>query len=145
MASTSTIKRTDSIADNIPSALKQSQYYMKRCFARYMEKGTRIWKFEELRNELEKVIDDKSEIDEVLDGSLGTMFSSVQEAVVTPPHVTFSVRPTPGYWEFVKVNSLDLSDVKQISSSDYLKLKEMITDEKWYIYVNVTYIVGSWF
>ncbi|XVF71019.1 hypothetical protein PTKIN_Ptkin12aG0000800 [Pterospermum kingtungense] len=129
MASASTIKRTDSIADNIPSALKQSQ--MKRCFARYMEKGTRIWKIQELKNELEKVIDDKSEIDQVLDGYLGTMFSSVQEAVVTPPHVTFAVRPTPGYWEFVKVNSLDLSDVKQISSTDYLKLKEILTDENW--------------
>ncbi|XWS75307.1 hypothetical protein CRYUN_Cryun01aG0075300 [Craigia yunnanensis] len=131
MASTSTMKRTDSITDNIPNALKQSQYYMKRCFARYMEKGRRILKIQELRDELEKVIDDKSERDHVLEGYLGTMFSSVQEAVVIPPHVTFAARPTPGYWEFVKVNSLDLSDVKQISPADYLKLKEMIVDENW--------------
>ncbi|XWS30615.1 hypothetical protein CRYUN_Cryun23aG0001100 [Craigia yunnanensis] len=131
MASTSTMKRTDSIADNMPNALKQSQYYMRRCFARYMEKGKRIFKIQELRDELEKVIDDKSERDQVLEGSLGSMFSSVQEVVVIPPHVTFAARPTPGYWEFIKVNSLDLSDVKQISSSDYLKLKEMITEENW--------------
>ena len=72
------MKRTDSIADNIPNALKQSQYYMKRCFAMYMEKGRRILKIQELRDELEKVIDDKSERDQVLEGYLGAMFSSVQ-------------------------------------------------------------------
>ncbi|XVE72025.1 hypothetical protein DITRI_Ditri11bG0005600 [Diplodiscus trichospermus] len=131
MASASSMKRPDSIADNMPNALKQSQYYMKKCFARYIEKGKRILKIQELRDQMEKVIDDKSERDKVMDGYLGSMFSSVQEAVVTPPHVTFAVRPTPGYWEFVKVNSVDLSDVKPISSTDYLKLKEMIADEKW--------------
>ncbi|EOY03109.1 PREDICTED: sucrose synthase 5 [Theobroma cacao] len=131
MASTSTLKRTDSIADNMPNALKQSQYYMKRCFGTYIEKGARIMKLKELRDEMEKVIDDKSERDQVLEGFLGSMFSAVQEAVVIPPHVTFAVRPTPGYWEFVKVNSLDLSDVKQVTSTDYLKLKEMITDASW--------------
>ncbi|KAK6266996.1 hypothetical protein QUC31_017833 [Theobroma cacao] len=131
MASTSTLKRTDSIADNMPNALKQSQYYMKRCFGTYIEKGARIMKLKELRDEMEKVIDDKSERDQVLEGFLGSMFSAVQEAVVIPPHVTFAERPTPGYWEFVKVNSLDLSDVKQVTSTDYLKLKEMITDASW--------------
>ncbi|KAE8713355.1 Sucrose synthase 5 [Hibiscus syriacus] len=131
MASTSTMQRGDSIADNIPNALKQSHYYMKRCFAKYMEKGGRILKVQELRDELDKVIDDKSERDRIFGGSLGAMFSSAQEAVVVPPYVTFAVRPTPGYWEFVKVNAFDISDVKQISSADYLKLKETIADENW--------------
>ncbi|OMO59820.1 Sucrose synthase [Corchorus capsularis] len=131
MESTPSMKRADSIADNMPNALKQSQYYMKRCFARYIEKGRKIMKVQEIRNELEKVIDDKSERDQILQGFLGSMFSSVQEAVVVPPHVSFALRPTPGYWEFVKVNSLDLSDVKPITSTDYLKLKELVTDEIW--------------
>ncbi|PPR83051.1 hypothetical protein GOBAR_AA37663 [Gossypium barbadense] len=122
MTSTSTGKLSDSIADNIRNALKQSQSYMKRCFSKYMEKGKRILKAHELRDEFEKVMDDKNE-------TLGTMFSSAQEAVVTPPYVTFAVRPTPGCWEFVKVNSVDLSDVKQISSAEYLKLKETTADE----------------
>ncbi|MBA0847692.1 hypothetical protein Goshw_021511 [Gossypium schwendimanii] len=124
MTSTSTGQLSDSIADNIRNALKQSQSYMKRCFSKYMEKGKRVLKAHELRDEFEKVMDDKNE-------TLGTMFSSAQEAVVTPPYVTFAVRPTPGCWEFVKVNSVDLSDVKQISSAEYLKLKETIADENW--------------
>ncbi|MBA0703863.1 hypothetical protein Golax_016157 [Gossypium laxum] len=107
---------------------------MKRCFSKYMEKGKRVLKAHELRDEFEKVMDDKNE-------TLGTMFSSAQEAVVTPPYVTFAVRPTPGCWEFVKVNSVDLSDVKQISSAEYLKLKETIADENWY--VNLCYGIVS--
>jgi sucrose synthase len=54
----------------------------------------------------------------------------MQEAAVVPPYVAFAVRPNPGFWEFVKVNSEDLS-VEGISASEYLKFKEMIFDEKW--------------
>jgi sucrose synthase len=57
----------------------------------------------------------------------------LQEAVVIPPHVAFSIRPNPGFWEFVKVSSDDLS-VEAITPRDYLKYKEMITDEKWYVF-----------
>jgi len=37
MASTSSsaLKRSDSIADSMPDALKQSRFHMKKCFARY--------------------------------------------------------------------------------------------------------------
>lgn len=38
MASTapnSALKRSDSITDSMPEALKQSRFHMKRCFARY--------------------------------------------------------------------------------------------------------------
>lgn len=37
MASTSSLglKRSDSIADTMPDALKQSRFHMKKCFARY--------------------------------------------------------------------------------------------------------------
>lgn len=54
----------------------------------------------------------------------------LQEAAVVPPYVAFSVRPNPGFWEFVKVNANDLS-VEGISVTDYLKYKETIVDEKW--------------
>jgi sucrose synthase len=59
----------------------------------------------------------------------------LQEAVVIPPHVAFAIRPNPGFWEFVKVSSDDLS-VEAITPADYLKCKEMITDEKWYAFLS---------
>jgi len=42
----------------------------------------------------------------------------------------FAVRPHPGIWEHVKVNSDDLA-VEGITASEYLKFKETIYDEKW--------------
>ena len=159
MASAPALKRTNSIADNMPDALKQSRYHMKRCFAKYLEKGRRIMKLHHLMEEMEQVIDDKSERNQVLEGILGFIFSSMQvslyfycvcntrhyclwilimciwnfqEAVVDPPYVAFGIRPNPGVWEFVRVCSEDLS-VEPISSTDYLKFKERVYDEKWLV------------
>lgn len=56
---------------------------------------------------------------------------NIQEAVVIPPYVIFSIRSNPGFWEYVKVNSEDLS-VEGVTAADYLKSKEMIYDENWY-------------
>jgi len=56
----------------------------------------------------------------------------LQEAAVDPPYVAFAVRPNPGVWEFVRVSSEDLS-VEPISSTDYLKFKESVYDEEWYV------------
>ena len=56
----------------------------------------------------------------------------LQEAIVVPPHVAFAVRQNPGFWEFVKVSADDLS-VEGITTTDFLKFKEMVYDEKWYV------------
>ncbi|KAG4966513.1 hypothetical protein JHK84_041093 [Glycine max] len=130
MASAPALKRTDSVVDNMPDALRQSRYHMKRCFAKYLGKGRRIMKLHHLMEEMELVIDDKSERSQVLEGILGFILSSTQEAVVDPPYVAFAIRPYPGVWEFVKVSSEDLS-VEAITPTDYLKFKERVHDEKW--------------
>ncbi|KAG5247254.1 sucrose synthase [Salix suchowensis] len=126
-----TLKRSDSIADNMPEAFKQSRYHMKRCFAKFIEKGRRTMKLQHLLDEMENVIDDQAQRTRVLEGLLGTFgFLFRFEAAVNPPHVAFSIRPSPGFWEFVKVNSADLS-VEGITATDYLKFKEMIYDDNW--------------
>ncbi|KAJ6752712.1 SUCROSE SYNTHASE 5 [Salix koriyanagi] len=125
-----TLKRSDSIADNMPEAFKQSRYHMKKCFAKYIEKGRRTMKLHQLLDEMENVIDDQVERTRVLEGLLGDIWFSIQEAVVNPPYVAFSIRPSPGFWEYVKVNSANLS-VEGITAADYLKFKEMIYDENW--------------
>ncbi|KAF2290524.1 hypothetical protein GH714_014252 [Hevea brasiliensis] len=130
MASGPTLKRSDSMADNMPEALKQSRYHMKKCFAKYVQKGRRIMKLQHLLDEMENVIDDKMERTKVLEGLLGDIWYSTQEAVVNPPYVAFAIRPSPGFWEYVKVNSSDLT-VEGISATEYLKFKEMIFEETW--------------
>ncbi|XP_058009261.1 sucrose synthase 6 isoform X2 [Hevea brasiliensis] len=130
MASGPSLKRSDSIADNMPEALKQSRYHMKKCFAKYVQKGRRIMKLQHLLDEMEDVIDDQMERTKVLEGLLGDIWHSTQEALVNPPHVAFSIRPSPGFWEYVKVNSADLT-VEGITATEYLKFKEVIFDESW--------------
>lgn len=78
MASASSLKRSDSIADNMPDALKQSRYHMKRCFVRYIEKGKRIMKLHHLMDELNEVIDDEDVRTQVSEGLLGYILCSTQ-------------------------------------------------------------------
>lgn len=53
---------------------------------------------------------------------------------MVPPYVGLAIRPNRGYWEYVKVNSDDLT-VEGISALDFLKFKEMIFDENWYFQI----------
>ncbi|KAL0421699.1 UNVERIFIED_CONTAM: Sucrose synthase 5 [Sesamum latifolium] len=116
--------------DAMPDALRQSQFHMKRCFDRFIGMGRRLMKFQQLQDEVEQAIEDKVERAKVLEGSLGDILSSTQEAAVVPPFVAFAIRHNPGVWDYVKVDAGSLS-VDIITSTDYLKFKEMIFDEKW--------------
>jgi len=130
MATNLSFKRMDSVAESMPDALRQSRYQMKRCFQRYVSKGRRLLKNQQLMEELEKSLDDKVEKEKLVGGFLGYIICSTQEAVVLPPFVAFAVRMNPGIWEYVNVHSDDLS-VEGITPSEYLKFKETLYDEKW--------------
>ncbi|KAL8211236.1 hypothetical protein R6Q57_005673 [Mikania cordata] len=124
------MRRSESVLDTMPEALSQNRYHMKKCFLKYVEKGKRMMKLHHLMQEMESVIEDRDEKAQLLEGLLGYILCTTQEAAVVPPYVAFAIRPNPGFWEFVKVNSNDLS-VDGITSTDYLKFKEMIVDDKW--------------
>lgn len=57
---------------------------------------------------------------------------NIQEAAVIPPYVALAIRPKPGIWEYVKVNAGDL-EVEVTMAREYLKLKEAVFDENWYV------------
>lgn len=78
MSSTVSMKRSDSIADNLPDALRQSRYHMKKCFAKYTEKGRRIMKLHHLMDEMEHAVDDIIERNQLLHGELGFILCSTQ-------------------------------------------------------------------
>ncbi|KAF9592636.1 hypothetical protein IFM89_016293 [Coptis chinensis] len=123
---------SDSIADSIPEGLRQSRYHMKRCFARFVEKGKWLMKRKDIMEELERSIEDKAKRTKVVESVLGYILSSTQEAAVVPPYITFSVQPNPGFWEYVKVCADDLK-VESITTTEYLEFKDTIYDEKCYI------------
>ncbi|KAL0801725.1 hypothetical protein Bca101_056901 [Brassica carinata] len=124
------LQRADSIADKMPDALKQSRYHMKRCFASFVKGGKKLMKRENLMNEIEKCIEDSLERKKIMEGLFGYILTCTQEAAVVPPFVALAARPNPGFWEYVKVNSGDLT-VDEITATDYLKLKESVFDESW--------------
>ena len=111
--------RPDSIADMMPEALRQSRYHMKRCFQRYVARGSRLMKRQQLLEELH------ADDDVAQQGFLGYVISSTHEAVVLPPHVNLAVRTNPGIWEYIKIHSADLT-AEQITPSQYLKCKEIL-------------------
>ncbi|KAL8166699.1 hypothetical protein V2J09_008198 [Rumex salicifolius] len=130
MAASPSLQKSDSITANMPEDLTQSRYHMKKCFARYANKGKRLMKIHELMSELEQSIDDDSERTQVLEGTLGYILCSTQEAAIVPPYVAFAVRSSPGYWEHVKIHANDLT-VESIDVTEFLKLKESIYNETW--------------
>ncbi|KAK5782984.1 sucrose synthase 6-like [Gossypium arboreum] len=130
MASRQSLKRSDTIAESMPDALRQSTSHMKICFSRLVESGKRLLKRQQLMDEVENSIEDKAERSKILEGLIGFILVSTQEAAVIPPYVAFAVRPNPGFWEFVKVNSENLL-VDEINASEYLKCKEMVFDQNW--------------
>ncbi|CAI9289173.1 unnamed protein product [Lactuca saligna] len=116
------------IKDSLANALKQSRYHAKRCFDRFTTRGRRLVKPEELIYAIEKTIDDELERTKVLEGSLGQILRSTQEAVVIPPYVVLAIRGSPGRWDYLKVNADDVT-VHAITPTQYLSLKESIYDK----------------
>ncbi|KAK9079867.1 hypothetical protein SSX86_001540 [Deinandra increscens subsp. villosa] len=118
------------IAESLADALKQNRYHARRCFDRFTSRGKRMVKLQELIYMIEKTIDDKLERTKILEGSLGQILSSTQEAIVSPPYVVLGLRVNPGQWVYVKVNADDVT-VHSLTPSQYLKFKESIYDQEW--------------
>ncbi|KAL1224984.1 Sucrose synthase 5 [Cardamine amara subsp. amara] len=119
-----------SLGNGIPEAMGENRGNIKRCLEKYIEMGRRVMKPNQLMDELEIVINDVTQRRLVMEGDLGKILCFTQEAVVIPPNVVFTVRENPGNWQYVKVNSSNLS-VEALTSTQYLKLKELIFDENW--------------
>ncbi|XP_022137007.1 sucrose synthase 6 isoform X2 [Momordica charantia] len=128
---TAALMRLDTpIAESLTDALKQTHNPTKKCFSRFIVNGKRLMKSQNLMKDVEITIEDKRERSQVLEGLLGYILSNTQEAAVVPPNVALAVRPSPGFWEFVKVNA-DSLEVEGLTASEYLRFKEAIFDENW--------------
>lgn len=78
MASSAVSVGGGSAINGMPEALRQSHGYMKRCFGKLVEKGSRSMKLKELMEAMEMAFDDKMERIRVMDGLLGHILSSTQ-------------------------------------------------------------------
>lgn len=55
---------------------------------------------------------------------------TIQEAIVLPPWVALAIRPSPGVWEYVRVNVSELA-VEELTVPAYLQFKEELTDGRY--------------
>jgi len=79
MASSPILRDKELVTDDMPDdASRQSRQHVKRCFAKYIEKGRRIIKLHDLMEEMEQVIDDNIQRNQVLEGNLGFLLSCTQ-------------------------------------------------------------------
>lgn len=53
-------------------------------------------------------------------------------AMVLPPWVGFAVRPRPGIWEYLRINTEELT-LEEMSVSEYLGFKEQLANGTEYV------------
>jgi len=79
MASSPIFRDKELVTNDMPDeTLRPSRHHVKRCFAKYIEKGRRIIKLHDLMEEMEHVIDDNIQRNQVLEGNLGFLLSCTQ-------------------------------------------------------------------
>ncbi|CAH9132339.1 unnamed protein product [Cuscuta epithymum] len=117
------------VVNDMLGGIGQNKFHAKIFFTRLIS-GKRLMKMKDLSEEIYQTVPNKEERTNFLEGKLGKILSSAQEAVVVPHNVAFSYRHSPGSWDYFKVNAMDLS-VERITSKQYLTFKEMVFDENW--------------
>lgn len=89
------MKRSDSVVDTMPEALRQSRYHMKKCFQKYIEQGKRMMKLHHLMQEMETVIEDKDEKAKLLEGLLGYILCTTQVYIYLILYIIHAYIHTP--------------------------------------------------
>ncbi|KHN08777.1 Sucrose synthase 2 [Glycine soja] len=84
MASSPLLRGKEFVTSGMPDdAMRRSRYHVKRCFAKYIEKGRRTIKLHNLMEEMEHVIDDNIERNQLLEGNLGFLLSCTQSLMIS--------------------------------------------------------------
>ncbi|VFQ92885.1 unnamed protein product [Cuscuta campestris] len=123
------------VVDDMVDGIRQSKAHATVFFTRLVDRkslsaGKRLMKQKDLSGEIDQTVPNKAERANFLEGKLGKILSSTQEAVVVRPNVAFAYRSNPGSWVYFKVNAQNFS-VEGITAKEYLAFKEMVFDENW--------------
>ncbi|KMZ63947.1 Sucrose synthase [Zostera marina] len=106
----------------IGDSLSNHSDQIKALFKKLIEHGKGMLQRQDILADLGTYYTDGSEHDQFAE-----ILKSCQEAIVLPPMVAFGVRPRPGIWYYVRVNTSDLK-IETLNVTDYLKFKEELLD-----------------
>ncbi|KAL8548745.1 hypothetical protein ACS0TY_007853 [Phlomoides rotata] len=120
-------QKVPSMRVRVEDTLSAHRNELVSLLSRYVEQGKSILQPHHLLDELENIIGDDEAKKSLSDGPFSEVLKSAQEAIVVPPFVAIAVRPSPGVWEYVRVNVHELS-VEELTVSEYLRFKEGLVD-----------------
>eukprot|EP00252_Welwitschia_mirabilis_P026179 TRINITY_DN845_c0_g3_i1.p1 TRINITY_DN845_c0_g3~~TRINITY_DN845_c0_g3_i1.p1 ORF type:complete len:820 (-),score=91.00 TRINITY_DN845_c0_g3_i1:267-2726(-) len=122
-----TLTRVLSMRERVQDTLSEHRNDLVSLLSRYVAQGKKILQPHHLLDGLEETIGEDPDRQHLRDGFFGDILRSTQEAIVLPPWVCLAVRPRPGYWEYVRVNTDELA-VEQLTVSEYLEFKEHLVN-----------------
>ncbi|KAF8401149.1 hypothetical protein HHK36_014453 [Tetracentron sinense] len=119
------LTRVHSIRERLDETLSSHRNELLILLSRIESQGKGILQPHHLLAELETL--SKGDRQKLTDGVFGDVLRSTQEAIVLPPWVALAVRPRPGVWEYIRVNTNALV-VEQLNEAEYLQFKEELVD-----------------
>ncbi|KAJ4847814.1 hypothetical protein Tsubulata_011764 [Turnera subulata] len=87
--------------------------------------GKGIYKPNQIMSTVEAIYNEAGQESAAGTRVLEDIIRPIQEAIVSSPWIAFAVRPRPGVWEYVRVNTQSLA-VEEFPVANFLKLKEEV-------------------
>ncbi|XP_010038238.2 sucrose synthase 2 isoform X2 [Eucalyptus grandis] len=124
---TAKLDRVPSVKKRVEDSVRAHCNDLFSLLSRYVKQGKGILQPHHLLDELDSILDDEQSGQSLSACPFNEVLKSAQEAIVLPPFVAVAVRPTPGVWEYVRINVNELS-VDELTVSEYLRFKEELVD-----------------
>ncbi|KAL8150798.1 hypothetical protein V2J09_020606 [Rumex salicifolius] len=125
MASQARLTRVPSLRERVDETLSAHRNEILLFLSKLEGHGKGILQHHELLAEFESL--GEGEQHSLGDGTFGDVLRSTQEAIVLPPWVALAVRPRPGVWDYIKVNTKALG-VEILTAAEFLHMKEELVD-----------------
>ncbi|KAM7274577.1 hypothetical protein ACFE04_016443 [Oxalis oulophora] len=119
------LARVHSLRQRLDTTLSAHRNEFVALLSRIEAKGKGILQPHDIIAEFEAIPEDNRK--KLSDGAFGEVLRSTQEAIVIPPWIALAVRPRPGVWEYIRVNTHALV-VEELAVPEYLQFKEELVD-----------------
>ncbi|MED6112947.1 Sucrose synthase 2 [Stylosanthes scabra] len=127
-SSSSRFDRASSLKERLQDSLPAYRNELISLFSRYVAKGKGILQPHQLFDELDKIVHQHNQPNHKLqDSPFVKLLQSAKEAIVLPPFISIATRPSPGVWEYVRVDAFELN-LDNLTVAEYLQFKEELLD-----------------
>ncbi|GAB4853689.1 SAGA histone acetylase and TREX-2 complexes component [Ancistrocladus abbreviatus] len=119
------LTRVPSLRGRLDETLSSQRNEILKFLSRIEAHGKGILQHHQIIADFEAI--SEGDRQKLADGTFTEVLRSTQEAIVLSPWVAFAVRPRPGVWEYIRVNTSALM-VEELSAAEFLHMKEELVD-----------------